>query len=284
MRIAIINHKGGVGKTTSTRALINALSILGKKVLVVDADPQANLTGMLVSEDLQIKIATWELRVDLYAGIEYAITAKPRMITALPPIAISDNIDFIPGSIRLAENAEAMLQAALLFAESPNVQAFQNIPGAFSYLIEQYEKQGNYDYVIVDFGTGLSAANQCFLMSCDYIFVPALSDLFSRMALESLAKFLPKWKEKAQLLHDVTKDADYPYPMRNTKVLGVGQRMQDGDTLIDLQMTFITPLQNANMIVQDLLHICIPTKDSAQYVNCFAELAIQIDTISLQME
>ena len=52
VRITIYNHKGGVGKTTLTVNVAFALSSLGKSVLLVDSDPQCNLTSYLLSDDV----------------------------------------------------------------------------------------------------------------------------------------------------------------------------------------------------------------------------------------
>jgi cellulose biosynthesis protein BcsQ len=53
-RIALFNHKGGVGKTTLTVNIAAALGSMGKRVLLVDADPQCNLTSYLVAEDVVV--------------------------------------------------------------------------------------------------------------------------------------------------------------------------------------------------------------------------------------
>jgi cellulose biosynthesis protein BcsQ len=52
LRLAVFNHKGGVGKTTLTVNIAAALASLGKRVLLVDADPQCNLTSYIVDEDV----------------------------------------------------------------------------------------------------------------------------------------------------------------------------------------------------------------------------------------
>ena len=52
VRITIFNHKGGVGKTTLTANIAFALSSIGKSILLIDSDPQCNLTSYLLSDDV----------------------------------------------------------------------------------------------------------------------------------------------------------------------------------------------------------------------------------------
>jgi len=52
VRLSVFNHKGGVGKTTLTMNLAAALADMGRRVLVVDSDPQCNLTSYLIADDV----------------------------------------------------------------------------------------------------------------------------------------------------------------------------------------------------------------------------------------
>jgi len=85
--IAIANHKGGVGKTTSVVNIGAGLANMGKKVLLIDLDPQANLSQSLGIADPEITISD-SLR-----------EASP----FLQPINIYDNLDLIPSNLNLSE-------------------------------------------------------------------------------------------------------------------------------------------------------------------------------------
>jgi cellulose biosynthesis protein BcsQ len=285
-RIAVFNHKGGVGKTESVFALALALAKRGKKVLMVDGDAQANLTGLLLPEEVVLEIATGTRAVDLYTVLESTLKSKPFPIKALPPIGcdsyISERLpeeaklDLLPNTILWAE-WEAPLQLALAV---PALTALQNLPGAFAELVERYVEQGQYDYVVVDLGTGLSAINQCLALSCDFIFVPCLSDMFSGMALASLGRVLPQWKGRALDLHTLTKDAAYPYPLRNTKVCGVGQYVGDTNKyMLDTPTMFETPLRAVGMVVPEMTRLALPDKYTRSYVDRFAYLAGHIEAL-----
>ena len=221
-RIALFNHKGGVSKTTTTFNLGWMLASKGKKVILVDADPQCNLTGIVlgftgITEFEQF----YKKEINLRDGIAPAFESRPKPIKAVECVPVKGQKDLflLPGHIRLSEYEVTLGIAQEL---SGSIQTLQNLPGSISDLLEKTAKKFKADYVLIDMNPGLSSINQNLLMTSNFFIVPTNPDFFSVMAIESLATVLPKWHtwaEKAQTL-PILQDADYPFPKVIPKFLG----------------------------------------------------------------
>ena len=222
-RISLFNHKGGVSKTTTTFNLGWMLASKGKKVILVDADPQCNLTGIVlgftgITEFEQF----YKKGTNLRDGIAAAFESRPKLIEAVECIPVKGQKDLflLPGHIRLSEYEVTLGIAQEL---SGSIQTLQNLPGSISYLLEKTAKKFGADYVLIDMNPGLSSINQNLLMTSDFFIVPTNPDYFSVMAIESLATVLPKWHtwaEKARALPVLT-TATYPFPKVTPKFLGI---------------------------------------------------------------
>src|SRR5881227_3869460 len=107
-RITIYNHKGGVGKTTLNVNIASALAEQGKSVLLVDSDPQCNLTSYLLSDDVVDNLLNTSEDVD---GRTIWSAVRPKLegtgdITTVEPRKISTRLFLLPGDIRLSEYEE----------------------------------------------------------------------------------------------------------------------------------------------------------------------------------
>lgn len=150
--IAIMNGKGGVGKTTTTINLATALWLLGKKVLMIDADPQCNLTVNADRTAFDTGINTlyeWMMDEDL---------------DDIPVYERYDGLDYIPASNRMESLNEWLV----------------NKVRREDYLINRIRRvTSNYDYILIDCAPAVdSLLNLNVLVAADSIIIPTRTDFF----------------------------------------------------------------------------------------------------------
>jgi cellulose biosynthesis protein BcsQ len=224
-KIALFNHKGGVSKTTTTFNLGWMLASKGKKVILVDADPQCNLTGMALgeqTEDDEARLAAiYNTHSNIKTGLAPAFESQPRAIEAVDCIKVEgqDDLFLLPGHVGFAEYEVTLGIAQEL---SGSIQALKNLPGSITDLLEKTSKKFDADYILIDMHPNLGAINQNLLMTSDFFIVPTIPDFFSVMAIDSLANVLPKWYAWAKLASSLSilKEATYPFPDVKLRFLG----------------------------------------------------------------
>jgi cellulose biosynthesis protein BcsQ len=225
-KIALFNHKGGVSKTTTTFNLGWMLAEKGKRVILVDTDPQCNLTGMALgeqTEDDEARIeAIYNTPSNIKTGLAPAFESQPKAIEAVDciPIEGRDGLFLLPGHVGFAEYEVTLGIAQEL---SGSIQALKNLPGSIADLLEKTANKFNADYILIDMSPSLGAINQNLLMISDFFIVPTTADFFSVMAIDSLAKVLPRWYTwaKAASSLQILKDATYPFPQVTLRFLGI---------------------------------------------------------------
>ncbi|MBO4253498.1 ParA family protein [Streptomyces griseorubiginosus] len=270
--IAMFNNKGGVSKTTTCFNLSWMLAQRGKTVIMVDADPQCNLTGMvldLTQVDALDKFYLENPNQNLRDALDPAFQSRPRPLVPVECVPVSgrDGLFLIPGHVGLAED-EVSLGVAQQLSES--IQALKNLPGSFSHLFQITAEKYKADYVILDLSPGLGSINQNLVSISDYFIVPASPDVFSVMAMDSLARVLPKWirwAERAAELDALAK-ADYVFPRPKLKFLGTivqRYRLKNGAPTIAFQEyfdaldgaikdTLVPALRSSNLMFDDSLY------------------------------
>jgi len=206
IRITIYNHKGGVGKTTLAINIAAALSELGKSVLLVDTDPQCNLTSYLLSDDVVDNLLDHS---DGPGGQTIWTAVKPVFdrvgdVQFVAPKHIGD-LALLPGDIRLSEFEEFLAEAW--------TDSFRRRLGglrastAIRDLVSQISSQRQFDYVFYDAGPNIGPLNRVLVLDSDYFIVPVACDLFSVRALSTLGETLKRWLLDAQTIASLAPDA-----------------------------------------------------------------------------
>jgi cellulose biosynthesis protein BcsQ len=224
-KIALFNHKGGVSKTTTTFNLGWMLASKGKRVILVDTDPQCNLTGIALGEETEDDEARIEniynTMSNIKTGLAPAFESQPRAIEAVDciPVQGQNGLFLLPGHVGFAEYEVTLGIAQEL---SGSIQALKNLPGSITDLLEKTATKFNADYILIDMSPSLGSINQNLLMTSDFFIVPTTADFFSVMAIDSLAKVLPRWCAWANTASSlpILKDAAYPFPNVTLRFLG----------------------------------------------------------------
>ena len=219
-KIAFFNHKGGVSKTTTVFNVGWMLASKGKKVIMVDADSQCNLTGMVMGfkglDELD------ENKDNIKVALAPAFESRPKLIEAVDCFQIDEqeNLYLLPGNIKFAEYDITLGMAQTI---SDSLVTLQNLPGAINYLLDETAKKYNADYILIDMSPSLSSINQNLFMISDYFIIPTAPDYFSVMALDSLSNVLPKWYAQSKRLqnNEILQEAEYKFPTKTPKFLGI---------------------------------------------------------------
>ena len=175
--IAIANQKGGVGKTTTTVNLAASLGVLEKKVLLIDADPQANATSGLGIDVEGVEKGTYQL-------LEHSVSAKEAIVPTNSP-----NVDLIPAHIDLVA-----IEIELVDMDNREYMMKQAIG----------DLRNSYDYVLIDCAPSLGLLTLNALTAADSVMIPIQCEYF---ALEGLGKLLNTVKS-VQKIHNPDLDIE----------------------------------------------------------------------------
>lgn len=163
--IALCNHKGGVAKTTSTINLGAAISNLGKRVLLIDSDPQANLSQSLGLEDENCSIS------EVFA----------QKINELPIKKLSDKLSLVPASLDLS-------------AVEPSL--YSNINSYFILKSHIDKVKDNYDYILIDCPPSLGILTQNALIASHEVLIVVQAQFLALKGLDTIYNLVQSVRDK----------------------------------------------------------------------------------------
>ncbi|MBV7271635.1 AAA family ATPase [Clostridiaceae bacterium UIB06] len=239
--VSLFNNKGGVGKSTLGYHLGHALSEMGKRVLLVDLDPQCNLTISGLSEEMLHGIWLEEdpFIDDFADAIKNAgglgkITSSPRSIHFLlkpaedglneleeypKPFRLSKNLDLIPGrlSIHKYENKIAERWSGAYQSDNLSIRTITNIRR----ICEKYDDIYSYDYIIIDTSPSLGILNKVIISTVDGFFIPAQPDMFSLYGIRNIGNSLEQWQKEFNTIYSlISSDKRRNFPNKFVQFIG----------------------------------------------------------------
>lgn len=168
--ISFANHKGGVGKTTTTASVGSILASMGSKVLLVDMDAQSNLTSSLLKVD-QVDQTIYDALSASCRGGSFDLAIYP----------IAENLEIVPSSLRLA-SADLELSS---------VMAREHI---LSDILKS--KITDYDYILIDCPPSLGLLTLNALTASDLVVIPLLAEVLPFQGLTMISDFIRMVKHK----------------------------------------------------------------------------------------
>ncbi|WP_082698344.1 ParA family protein [Kocuria rhizophila] len=208
---AFFNNKGGVGKTTSIANLGDRIGNLGYKVVVLDLDPQCNITQYFLSDD------EWEdLFEDADNSSEKTLWKFVKPITqsrSISPESVGDvplksgrfGFDLVPGHPFASRLDDALAEqwGNYRLGKAGGIEATLWC----KLLIERLESQiENLDYVLFDLGPSLGPLNRSVLLSCDSFVSPVSPDLFSLYSFDNLLSWFTTLEKSIKITTSTHED------------------------------------------------------------------------------
>lgn len=273
--ISIFNNKGGVGKSTLGYHLGFALSELGKKTLMIDLDPQCNLTICGIETEKLHRI--WKEEDEYIEDFEKAfkqnqsILDSPRSIHFLlkptedglsdfdilpPTVKLNDNLDLIPGrlSIHKYENKIAERWSGAYQGDNLAIRTITKIRE----ICNLYTVKNNYDFVIIDTSPSLGILNKTIISTVDGFFIPAQPDMFSLYGIRNIGNSLELWKREFDTIYNlISTDKRGKFPDNFVQFLGFtiynSKKYSGGNNDYDLAQAHYSYLQKIPNVIKEFI-------------------------------
>ena len=242
VKIAITNHKGGVGKTMTTFNLGAALAELGEKVLLIDSDGQCNLT--------------------MQSGVD--VTGTSNLSTYLNddnvniiPVKIDKNLWIVPGSTSLDEDAHNI-----------ELSLEDDVKGATHYLSDILSRVDNeYDYILIDSAPGSGAILVNVIVAADRLIVP-IADKFSIAGAKKLTQIIKANHKNIEGKYLLTKQTKFGVSKQIKEMLTT----QSPDALFHTTIRQCEDLNKSAALSQSIFAFSPKSNGSSDYMSLAKEI------------
>jgi chromosome partitioning protein len=189
--ISIVNMKGGVGKSTTTMMLAEALAAEHKRrVLVIDFDPQTNVSIMLAGyerwNDARADEKTLDVYFDYTEGKWKGGKFRTFVLQNVSDVEGGETVDVAPASPELRYTEREMI--AKMVVSGFYLDAVEK--RIRDRLLDQaiYTIRDEYDFILVDCPPGISMSAEAAIMASDFVIVPTIPDIVSKLGLQAFCK------------------------------------------------------------------------------------------------
>ena len=206
--MALFNHKGGVGKTTLSVNMSDAMADLGHKILLLDADPQCNLTSFYLTEKDLDQLLGESDDVDggtLWSAIKPVVEGKGPL-KDIDAYEVRTGVFLCPGDVLLADYEEE-LPAAWTGSFARKVRDY-DVMCALSRAARQMGEKYQVDIIIFDIGPNVGPLNRTILLDMDYFATPVAADLFSLRALSTVGRSIARWIRDWSIVRTLASEAE----------------------------------------------------------------------------
>jgi cellulose biosynthesis protein BcsQ len=194
------------------------LAEMGKRVLALDLDPQANLTAAFLDEDQLEEL--WEIQTGP-TTIYRAVQPLTRVGDLLEPrlIPISSGLLLVAGDVALARFEEALSREWPDSLGSNPYRPLRVLTSLWQ-VAQLAAKRAEAEFILVDVGPNLGAINRSALIGSDFVVIPLGADLFSLQGLKNLGPVLRDWRAEWSQRLNGRQNIDFPLPQARMRPLG----------------------------------------------------------------
>lgn len=252
-KFAVANEKGGVAKTTSAVSLGGAFAEMGKRVLLVDLDPQANLTLAMGFKPKQIKKSIAQVLLNSFDPEEVLLQTS------------TENIDILPS------NSEMGLAERFLPVRQNHDAILKNI------LNDRFD----YDYIIFDCPPALGAISLNALTAANMLLIPTQAEYFSAYALKGMMQAIRKVRSQNNpgLMYRVFVTM---YDRRNRTHRTLYEQLHatfGNDGLLNVKIDVDTKLRESPIVGVPVMNYVSNTRGATQYRALAQELIEDVEEI-----
>lgn len=195
-KLLFANNKGGVGKTTLAFNCAMSFALQGYKTVLVDLDPQCNLSRLALGDELFANTLFSSTYKDISDVLKGLIQGGADVDLSVPFIPVSrgdGNLSLLKGSVNLSMYENILVTAYGQAAAGQQLGYFQT--SAIDRFLREKGLSDEVDIFVIDTSPSLSLLNQVIFLGADYFVVPMLPDAFSVQGIENLGTMFEKWKQ-----------------------------------------------------------------------------------------